>query len=52
MYRVSVGYRFSCVFYSWEEASRFMHTVINSMEEAEDIKVELVKHNIDEEEEK
>lgn len=43
MYRVSVGYRFSCVFYSWEEASRFMQTIINAMEESEEVKVEMIR---------
>lgn len=43
MYRVKVGYRFSCLFYSWEETSKFMHELIESMEDEEDIKIEKVK---------
>jgi len=43
MYRVKVGYRFSCRFFSWEETSKFVHELIESMEEDEDVKVEKIK---------
>lgn len=42
MYRVKVGYRFTCRFASWEETSRFVKEILNSMEDSEEVKVELV----------
>ena len=42
MYRVRVGYRFTCRFASWEETSRFVKEILNAMEDSEEVKVELV----------